>query len=360
MNSGMDWSECRRHFEAWWNLQQADRPTVAFWAPRDKPLPGPAAPPDPEAAERRYLDAAYISARAECFLRENRLFGDAFPHVDVDLGPGSMALYLGSEPGFSRETVWFHPLPDLLTDPESVDLPRFDPDNRWWRTHLELIRRAVDFAEGRWLVTVPDLVENIDILAALRGAQNLLVDLYDRPQWVRAWLRRLDDLYFEYFDRIYDMVKGADGSNAYTAFWVWAPGRMAKIQCDFSAMIGPDMFAEFVLPGLVNQCSRLDYAVYHLDGPEALCHVPHLCSIPGLNAIQWTPGAGNPGTGDPCWFDMYHQVLDAGKGLLLMGPQEPQARQVAREFGTRGIYMFFNPLGSESEGEDLMRRIYDW
>jgi hypothetical protein len=210
-------------------------------------------------------------------------------------------------------------------------------------------------------MTVPDLVEGLDILASLRGSQELLTDLYDRPEWVHRWLDRIGELYFEYFDRIYDLVKDPAGGNAFTAFQVWAPGRMAKVQCDFCYMIGPDMFAEFVAPQLARQCQRLDYAVYHLDGQSCIPHVQHLVKIDRLNAIQWTPGAGQPGLGESCWYDLYHQVRAGGKSLLLLGVAMDKIHDLLREFGPDGLFIMPDrECESEAAARDLIKRVEDW
>ena len=82
-------------------------------------------------------------------------------------------------------------------------------------------------------------------------------------------------------------------------------------------MIGPDEFAEFVLPDIETQCKKLDYAVYHLDGPDQLPHLDMLLDIPDLRAIQWVPGSGNPQNEDPRWFPLYEKILGKGKGLIL-------------------------------------------
>ena len=70
----------------------------------------------------------------------------------------------------------------------------------------------------------------------MRDSQTLLIDLLDRPEWVHRQLDRITDLYFHYYDRLYEQSKDEVGGSV---FWAWAPGRMAKLQCDFSAMIGP-------------------------------------------------------------------------------------------------------------------------
>lgn len=356
-----DWDDARKHFVAWWEGRSLGRPAMAVCAPRSEPLPFPPLAPNPHADPKSHaLDAGRRLDEQEAWMATRAFVGEMFPKFSLDLGPGSLALYLGSEPGFSWDTIWFEPcLPK--DDPESVALPVFDPETRWWRTHLEMVRRGAERARGKGYMTVPDLVEGIDILAALRDPQELLYDLYDRPAWVHRWLERLDRLYFQYFDPIYDLVKDADGGNAFTAFQVWAPGRMAKVQCDFSYMIGPDMFAEFVAPYLTRQVARLDYAVYHLDGPACIPHVRHLVKIPGLNAIQWTPGTGHPGLGDSCWFDLYHQVRDGGKSLLLLGVDMDRIPALLKEFGPDGLFIMPNrECAGEAEARDLLKRAEDW
>lgn len=190
---------------------------------------------------------------------------------------------------------------------------------------------------------------------------SLLFDLIDRPAWVHRWLEQINELYFRYFDPIHDLVKDTEGGNAFTAFQVWAPGRMAKVQCDFSYMIGPDMFAEFTAPYLDRQVARLDYSVYHLDGIACIPHVQHLIRIPKLNAIQWTPGAGEPGVGDSRWFDLYHQVRDGGKSLLLLGAAPEQLPALLKEFGPDGLFIVLDrECETETEARDLLKRTEDW
>ncbi len=356
-----DWNEAKKHFNAWWAGKSLGRPAVAVCAPAANPHAFPV-PHDQHHAspERHALDAERRLDEQESWMAGRAFVGERFPNFSLDLGPGSLALYLGCEPGFGRNTIWFKPCIDSL-NPEGATLPSFNPDNPWWRRHLEMIERGVARAGGKCLMTVPDLVEGLDILAAMRAPQLLLYDLYDRPEWVHRWLISLETLYFEYFDRIYEMVRDGEGGNAFTCFQVWAPGRMAKIQCDFSYMIGPDMFAEFVAPYLSRQCDRLDYAVYHLDGIACIQHVPSLIKIGRLNAIQWTPGAGQPDLGDSCWYDLYHQVRAGGKSLLLLGMPMKRMPELLREFGPDGLFIMPNQeCETESEARDLLKRAEDW
>ncbi len=221
------------------------------------------------------------------------------------------------------------------------------------------MRAGVERGRGRFLTAMPDLIENLDTMAALRGTEHLLCDLYDRPQWVHDCQRQILDLYFQYFERLYELIRDSQGGHCFSAFQIWAPGRMAKLQCDFSAMIGPKAFERFALPYLAEQCRRLDFAVYHLDGPAAVRHLDLLLEIPDLHAIQWTPGAGQPSTGSSAWLGLYRRVRGAGKGLLLLGVSAKDAETIVRELGPRGLLIGIG-VGSQTEANDLLRRAQRW
>lgn len=98
--------------------------------------------------------------------------GEGFPNLSMDLGAGSIALYLGSEPVFKPDTVWFS---HCIEEYGQVLPLRYDPENPWLKKHLEIIRRAVELARDTdILINIPDLIENIDILGRCRIPDLLL------------------------------------------------------------------------------------------------------------------------------------------------------------------------------------------
>jgi hypothetical protein len=327
-----DWKEARANLSRWW---ACEGPAFCIFAPLREPrldLPKPERPSDDRTA---WTDPAHRAAVAEYQMAGTFFGGEAFPYFDTQIGPGSLALFVGSEPGFAPSTVWYKP---CIRDPETYGPIRFDPANRWFRVHMDLIREALRRAEGRYLAGIPDVVENIDILAAMRDPQTLLLDLIERPEWVEQSIREINDAYFASFDLMYEQVKDGEGGNAFSAFRLWGPGRTAKVQCDFCCMISPPMFDRFVVPCLSEQCDWLDYSMYHLDGVGAWPHLDALLAIPGLNAIQWTPGAGKPGTGDPCWYDLYRRIRAAGKGVQALGVEPEHLVPLIETVGPEGLF----------------------
>lgn len=349
-------AEAEQRFIDWWNHEGL---VVGMWgAPPCEGAPHEETrePVEPESVRARYVDAE-IRARRNHHALANRAFpADALPISETDIGPGSFALFLGCEPGFSPETVWYEPCIHTCDAPESLAPFQFDESNAWWQVTEATLKACAELAVGKYMVGCPDLCENIDILAALREPQNLLMDMIERPEWVEQKVAEINQVWFEVYQRIYDIIKLPDGSSAFGAFRLWGPGKTAKVQCDASAMFSPDMFRRFVVPSLNEQCQWLDNSLYHLDGTQAMCHLDALLEIESLDAIEWTPQAGIEGGGDPRWFDMYGKILDAGKSVQVVGVAPHQIEPLLDAIGAKGVYIMTG-FPTVRDAEALMRTV---
>lgn len=352
-----NWEETKKHFIMWWQGEDISRPMMRILS-NDNEIPF-------EGRYRDYQDK-HIGLKYRCgeFMhRANQLkyHCEAYPYIDINIGPGSLATYLGSKPHFAESTVWYEP---CIKDYNSFKM-KYDSENYWLKKHLDIIKSAKDLAKDDFLIAIPDIVENMDILAAMRDPQTLLMDMYDYPETVKKFVDDVDNTYFDVYNRFYDIVKDKDGSSCFTAFAIWGPGKTAKIQCDFCAMISPKHFRDFVLPGLSKQCDNLDYSMYHLDGRECFQHVPAIMEIESLNALQWTPGAAAPDAGSVDWFPMYKKVRDAEKSLWLSindGSYDDwiiSAKRIINEFGSAGIYLHF-PTMTQEQALRIVDLSYKW
>ncbi len=305
-----DWRQARQNLLKWWNRESL---ALCVTAPADQPWEDWPRPTVPADARMKWLDPEYRWAAALHDLSHKFFGGEAFPYFDTQIGPGSLGIMLGAQANFDPHTVWYEP---NILDPEQCTGIRFDSENNEaYAWHQRLIDLGAAQANGRFLVGIPDLIENIDTLAALRDSIILLTDLVERPEWVLDRLWEINDAYFAAFDQLRAPLVDADGGNAFAAFRIWGPGRTAKLQCDFSCMISVAMYRQFVQPALRAQCQWLDYALYHLDGVDAIRHVDALLEIDELHAIQWTPGAGKAGPATPQWYDLLRRIKQGGKGI---------------------------------------------
>lgn len=359
-----NWDETKQRFSAWWKNEKTDTPLMNIQAVRKRPLHDllPEEPFD-DSADR------YLNVKKNAVNMKNRYalvepLADSMPQFSMDLGAGSMALYLGGEPVFKPETVWFTP---FLSD-YSKQLPlRYDPENYWWNKHLAIINEQLLAVEGTDVqVCIPDIIENIDILSAIRDPQTVCLDLYDYPDEVKAVISQIDDLYMVYYDEVYNRVREEDGGAAFTAFSIWGKGKTAKIQCDFSALMSPEQFNEFIIPSLKRQCDALDNTLFHLDGPECLRHLPALMKLEKLSALQYTPGAKNARGGDPLWDPVYKAVKDAGKGAWVTlceytaEDAVEYADRLVKTHGGQGFYFHFPQMTRQQAQALMLKAEREW
>jgi 5-methyltetrahydrofolate--homocysteine methyltransferase len=352
-----DYKTVKERFEGWWNRQDIGRPlmrVVAAGRNGDvKEVPKPARLSD------LYLDPRYLVDTYRNYCESHYFLADAYPNISADLGPGSVALYLGGEPDFGQDTVWFK---EMLEDAEELKQLRYDDANKWWVQHKKLLSDVKALSKGDFIVNIPDLMENIDILAALRGPQEMCFDMIDYPEEVEDAIKFIDSVYFRYYDVFRDMVREPDGTVSFTAFSILGRDRIAKVQCDFSALISPGMFRELIQPSLRKQCQNLTHSLYHLDGPDAIKHVEALMEIGELDALQWTCGAGQPDGGSERWYTIYDKVRAAGKSLWIQiydGGVEDWAKSTRRlmdRYGRSGMYFIYPDFPDRATAEDFIAR----
>jgi len=351
----VDWVKSRERHEAWWHGEVIDRVLIQVTAPKNDVPPGtpPAPPRDPE---QQWLDVECRLQHFKWSLNHTYYAGDAFPYFDTQLGPGTLSTFIGARPEFQSNTVWYHPCVD---DIPNAKPPVFDENNKYWQFVQELSRKGVERFDGRALVAFPDMIENLDTISSLFGNRDLLLAMMDYPEKVHEFQKAILPLYIEYHRRLYEIIKDEVGGSCFCAFHIYGKGRIAKLQCDFSAMISAKMFEDFLVPYMEPQCQALDHTVYHWDGPCALQHEGPLLAMPSLQAIQWTPGAGQPSVGDPMWYPLHRHALAAGKSLLMLGVTPQQSQALVEEFGPEGLHII-TWAGSPEEADDLVKQSYNW
>jgi len=350
-----NWEDTKRHFVGWWEhtgIVMILQGGIKKLAPPHEavPDPGPAV-----SLEQQYLDPVWISRYWRHRLSKDNFLADHLPLANTDIGVGSLALFLGSEPGLAEDTVWFSP---CITDPENHPRLKFDPGNKWWKLQERIIKECVKQSNGNYFTGCPNFVENLDILSALRDPQALMLDMLERPEWVKEKIAEINQVFFEVYDRAYNLIKLEDGSSGYSGLELWGPGKTATLQCDASAMFSPEMFKDLVVPSLREQCKWLDHSMYHLDGTQAVCHLESLLAIPELDAIQWTPQAGQPGPGDKCWYELYKHILKGGKSIQVNGADKAEVTPLLDAIGTKGVYLFIDNVNTEKDAEVLIKKYY--
>lgn len=364
-----DWSQVCERFKAWWENELFDRPIIQVTAPRKgvRNLPecenlgfagDPYRPEDylsylswviPLGFARDPYHPEVTVNKFEDWCSKVFFGGEAYPDLWINLGPGIAATYIGAEARYREDSksVWF----ETPKEWQELEGLKFDPDNKWWQLTKNITSFVSDRSEGKFLAGITDLGGITDIAASLRGSQNLIIDMFKRPEKVKTLSSQILELWHIYYEELYKISKGETRGNS-AWMGLWAPKRWYPIQCDLSAMLSPKLFKEFALPYIKEQCLRLDYTIYHLDGPGEIPHLDFLLSIPELSGIQWVPGAGNPPIDSPEWFHLYKKIQKSGKLLVLQGVSKDNVKSLLRELNPKGL-LISTYCSTEKEARNL-------
>ena len=310
-------------------------------------------PPAPaKDLSQKWFDPQWRAEYLDWYVAHSSLKADILPVANTQLGPGSLAAILGGVFEGGEDTIWIHP------NPAFTDEIVFNPEHPNWILHKELLKACKAKANGHYFVGMPDLMEGLDVLAALKGTDRVLLDTVMQPEILEQQMQQINDIYFKVFDELYDIIREGD-EMAFCYFSSWAPGKMSKLQSDISTMISQDDYRRFVQPFIREQCQKIDYTLYHLDGVGAMHHLPALLEIEELNAIQWTPGVGEPQGGSPKWYDLYKKILAGGKSVMACWVTLDELKPLLDHIGADGVHLEMD-FHNEKEVEQAMRIVEEY
>lgn len=340
-----NWEDAKKHYEAYWEQSSTDRCCLAISTARvgGKEL----FPNRPATPEEAYTDPQRMHEGMMNGCERTEYLYECIPSRILDFGVAGECQYFGSVPNYTPGTIWFEP---ILDEPDA-DLLKYDRSR--FEFHKKITQDLVDLAGDNYFVGMNDNCGIIDALAHLRGTENLLLDMITEPEFVHAARDKITEVWKATQQEIFDVVKENNlGGSSHSWMQLWAPGRHLQLQCDYSCMISPKMFEEFVLPELEETSSAFDYCTYHLDGVEQLRHLDMILSVKGINNIQWTRVAGQPKTSEN--IEALQKIQKAGKGLVLF-PERDEVEFLMRNLSHKGLQICYGGVKDREEAEDVVK-----
>ena len=283
-------------------------------------------------------------------LQATHYLGDAYPRFWPNFGPGIVAAFTGANQHAAPDTTWFIPV-------ESGKISnlhaRMAAGNPWWQRVKAITQAAVERWGDQLSIGFTDLGGNLDILAHLRGTQQLLFDLHDCPREVDRLVHETNQLWLHCYEELYTLTRLGRGSTCWGP--CWSPTRGYLLQSDFAYMISPQMFERFVLPDLSACCETLDYPFYHLDGKGQLPHLNILLGMQDLRGIQWVPGDGQPQAEH--WLPLLKRIRQVGK-LCQVYVSAQGVLTILRALGGKGLVFVVNEALTPEQGQALLTEIH--
>lgn len=364
LSTKLDWQAAEERTSAWWEGEIIDRAVIQVTAPRSdrgvsvqdlEALQEGAQIPEGEVTAW-FTDPEVVIPRLEQAVDQTFWGGEAFPVVfPVSIRMVAiLAAYLGCPYRLhgASHTAWAEPIIE-----EWGERPRFsfDPHNEWWRISKQLLEAGAQRAQGRYYVGLPDLNGPSEIMSRLRNPQRLAIDLLENGDPVKEALNEVNVAWLRYWQACVGAIH--QWSEGYF-YWmgIWSDRPSIDLQSDFSCLISPDMFNEFLLPSIEQQTRWVERTIYHLDGPGAVRHLDALLELPELDGIQWVPGAGAPPMRH--WIRLLRRVQAKGKRLVLYCEPD-EVETLLAELEPEGV-LLNTQCDTMAEAQALLGKVAHW
>ena len=330
-----DYQDTIRRYEAFWNGDMIDRPIVRIHT---------------QNAIEPYENNYYTRINNDldelvCGLINNArgtlYLGEALPQPNISFGCDEIAALCGGNLYFEnndRGTSWSKPFVEQWEDVFPIHIKE---DNPLWLRKQTFAQKCAEAMSGVMLFSPIDLLTNMDLLQGMRGAEQLCLDMIDRPEVIDKALGYA----MEIVDVIYNRL--------FKPYNLPAANGFDHLQCDFSYMISGSMFRRFVLPYLEREAEYFNNRVlYHWDGPGALTHTDDLLASKNLYLLGYVPGEGRGTHKD--YIELYQKAQAHGKAVSIWGAPD-EIKYIHKQLRPdRTIYD--TAVQTKSEADELL----DW
>jgi hypothetical protein len=347
-----DFDMCLARIYAWYEQRIIDRPPVRFHHhnieyEKHRTVKGPWKTP-----EERWLDVDFqVQTFIDC-LDTTEFLGETFPVYWPNLSALAYNLFLGQPAVFDDVTAWTHP---CIDDLENLPTLKVQRDSRYYKAIEAMTQRALERAEGTFLVGYTDMYAGIDCTAMLRSAEKLCLDLILRPQL----LKHLIELVFEEYPQVYSHFdRILKEHNQLSVTWMNLPSfeTFNVLACDFATNISPSHFEEFCMPIIWKEAKLFKHNVFHMDGPGVARHIDAILTLPNLQAVQWVQGYGiNESIMQ--WIPLIKKIQEAGKSVIVDLKMQ-ELDEFIKKVDPTGI-MLWVPA-EPSEQKDVLGRVARW
>ncbi len=337
--------ESIKHFEYFWNLDYLERCCLSIIVKDEKFVARKTS------LSERFANMNFLDETARGYYGDTTYFAEALPAKYVNFGTAAHCEFFGCTPNYEPSTIWFN---EILHEPDINLIKNFDiKTNKAYLKQINDVKKLVELANNDYLVSMTDNCGIVDCLAIMRGTENLLIDMLEEPDFVHEAMNKITVAWQETQKEFAKVIKENNyGGCSHGWMQLWCPDSHTQIQCDYSAMISPALFEEFLLEELEKTSNTLAFTTYHLDGVEQLRHLDMILSVKGINNIQWTPVAGQPKTS--CNIEALQKIQKSGKGLVLI-PELDEVEFLMNNLSHKGLHLLVNRVENEETAKSIIK-----
>lgn len=255
------------------------------------------------------------------FLEDNENYFNAYEQMDGDLiwsaapfwGIPWVESSLGCQVIVDHTTGSSHTLPPPGFSKKPI-IPEFSRDNPWVAKMLEFIPTLEKQAAGRYPVGMTLMRGISDLLSALYGGEQFIFRMLEAPSEVKKIIDQLTEYWISFGRCLLEHLPQFHGGTGAFFYGAWCPGKTIWLQEDAAALLSPNLYEEFIYPGVCKIADSFEHTVIHLH-PSQFIPVDYLIKT-GINVIELHIDKGGPSAEE---LSEIHQKVLSQKPLLIWG-----------------------------------------
>jgi hypothetical protein len=213
------------------------------------------------------------------------------------------------------------------------DAPHFDQN--WFDLLMRFMDLLAERRSGKHAITQTLMRGPSDLAEAVLGPELMCLSFYDHPQKLRRFLNNATDLFIHVLHAQLNRIPRIDGG-CVNPFGIWSPGTVVRNQCDATAFLSADHYADWFLPYDLRIWSSVDFSIQHIHS-NSLHTVEVLLGQELPHAIQVTLDIQPAGPPLEKILPALRRILSA-KPLILEGwMTEEEVRLVRSELPEDGL-----------------------
>ena len=144
--------------------------------------------------------------------------------------------------------------------------------------------------------------------------------MIDDPERTAALLRHLGEIFIEFTETLWQELPRFHGGTFDAQYSLWAPGPIARLQEDATAVYSPKLYRKLVQPVDRQMARHFPYSFMHLHSTSMFL-LDAILEIEELGCLEINHDASGPPLAK--MIPYYRKVQDAGRSLVVRGAFTP-------------------------------------
>jgi hypothetical protein len=228
---------------------------------------------------------------------------------------------------------------------------RIDDGNPWFRKYLEFAAALVEASAGEFPVSHTPENGPTDLHAALRGHAESILDLVDEPERSADLLAHCAGLFLDFTRKLWSRLPLFCGGYFDAQYSLWAPGPIARMQEDATAVFSPALYRKFVQPVDRMIASVFPSSFMHLHSTSMFL-LDDILEVEEIRCFEVNNDVCGPPVAD--MVPHFRKIQSARRPLLIRGSFTPEEMRLLMD-SLDPCGLFLNIMVSSENEIDVLR-----